>query len=162
MMALTESLRASAIRIGGAVAPQVVGKAAFSLFCTPTALSNGPAEQRLKVKLTPLLSLAEPQRVDTPAATVQAYLWRTSQRPSRGRVLPLVMLMFVKTLLDAGFDCVAIDLPMGAEAVLAVSDALGRVNREANSSSCRVSTELFLEKELQPQHSSLPNLEAMA
>ena len=48
------------------------------------------------------------------------------------------MLMFVKPLLDAGFDCVAFDLPahgqstghhlnlpMGAEAVLAVSDALG-------------------------------------
>jgi pimeloyl-ACP methyl ester carboxylesterase len=48
------------------------------------------------------------------------------------------MLMFVKPLLDAGFDCVAFDLPahgqstghhlnlpMGADAVLAVSDALG-------------------------------------
>jgi esterase/lipase len=66
--------------------------------------------------------------------------------PARGRVLllhgwsgqALVMLMFVKPLLDAGFDCVAFDLPahgqspghrlnlpMGANAVLAIGDALG-------------------------------------
>ena len=145
-MALTDSLRASAIRIGGAVAPQVAGKAAFSLFCTPRVVPKGSAERRLVEKLTPLLSLAEAQGVDTPAATVQAYLWRTPRKPSCGRVLllhgwtgqALVMLMFVKPLLDAGFDCVAFDLPahgqstgqhlnlpMGADAVLAVSDALG-------------------------------------
>jgi pimeloyl-ACP methyl ester carboxylesterase len=142
-----DSIRASAIRIAGVVAPQSVGKAAFSLFCTPPkASSRGPAERRLEEKLTPLLLTAEAQRVVTSGAPVHAYLWRTQRTPSRGRILllhgwegrALVMLMFVKPLLDAGFDCVAFDLPahgqspgrrlnlpMGADAVLAVGDALG-------------------------------------
>ena len=147
VVAPMDSIRARAIRIAGFVAPQTVGKAAFSLFCTPTKVSSrGPAERRLEEKLTPLLSTAEAQRVVTSGATVQAYLWRTPRMPSRGRVLllhgwrgqALVMLMFVKPLLDAGFDCVAFDLPahgqstgrrlnlpLGADAVLAVGDALG-------------------------------------
>jgi hypothetical protein len=107
----TNSIHKTAIRMAGFVAPQFVGKAAYSLFCTPPkVLSKGSAERRLEEKLAPLFLSADARRVVTSGAAAQAYMWRTPRMPSRGRVLlvhgwtgqALVMLMFVKPLLDAG------------------------------------------------------------
>ncbi len=144
---LIKTLFAVAFRIGGLIAPRLAGRAAFRLFCTPPRLSEtDPSQARLAEKLAPVFAEAEAHKVVTPDATVQAFLWRATKVPARGRVLlvhgwtgqALVMGLFVKPLRDAGFDCVAIDLPahggssgkrlnmpIGARAVLAVADALG-------------------------------------
>jgi fermentation-respiration switch protein FrsA (DUF1100 family) len=132
---------------GGWTAPRLAAKAAFNQFSTPP---RGPAEldaeTKLHEKLAPLLEQAEARRVGTPDAFIQTYLWRTDQARSRGRVLlvhgwtgqALIMGLFVRPLLQAGFDVVAIDqpahgrstgrllnMPIGARAVLAAADHLG-------------------------------------
>jgi pimeloyl-ACP methyl ester carboxylesterase len=132
---------------GGWTATHLAAKAAFNQFSTPP---RGPAElaaeAKLHEKLGPLLAQAEATRLGTPDAFIQTYLWRTEQATSRGRVLlihgwtgqALMMGLFVRPLLQAGFDVVAVDLPahgrstgqrlnmpIGARAVLAVADQLG-------------------------------------
>ncbi len=132
---------------GGWTAPHLAAKAAFNQFSTPP---RGPAEldaeTKLHEKLGPLLGQAEASRIGTPDAIVQTYLWRTDSAPSRGRVLlihgwtgqALIMGLFVRPLLQAAFDVVALDLPahgrstgrllnmpIGARAVLATADQLG-------------------------------------
>ena len=64
-----------------------------------------------------------------------------------------IRLLVCFLLITAGATCYGLAQGEEAETLEA---------RHANSSSCRASTGLFLEKEPQPQHSSLPNLEAMA
>ena len=144
-----QTLGAVAFRAGHRLAPGLTGRAAFRLFCTPPrGQPRTEAEVRLVEKLTPILDTAVAHRVSTPDADVQAYLWRTTTLPVRGRVLllhgwtgqALVMTLFAKPLMDAGFDVVAFDLPahgkstgrilnmpIGARAVLAVADALGPI-----------------------------------
>jgi fermentation-respiration switch protein FrsA (DUF1100 family) len=132
---------------GGWTAPHLASKAAFNQFSTPP---RGPtereAETKLHDKLGSLLDQAAATRIGTPDAIVQTYLWRTETAPSRGRVLlihgwtgqALIMGLFVRPLLQAGFDVVALDqpahgrstgcllnMPIGARAVLATADHLG-------------------------------------
>ncbi len=140
-------MTSAAFRMGHAMAPRLASRAAYRLFCSPPrGVPATAGEARLAEKLQPLVDSASAHRIATPDATIQAYLWTTTQPASRGRVLLLhgwtaqaiVMGMFVKPLRDAGFDVVAIDLPahgrstgrvlnmpIGARAVLAVADALG-------------------------------------
>ena len=146
-MSLLTPIGKAAFRIAGVVAPPLAGKAAYYLFCLPPRITAGdPARARLTEKLGPLRNDALPFRIANPDATIQAYLWRTTKAPARGRVLlvhgwtaeALIMGLFVKPLRDAGFDVVALDLPahgtstgrllnmpIGARAVLAVADRLG-------------------------------------
>jgi pimeloyl-ACP methyl ester carboxylesterase len=132
---------------GGWTAPHLAAKAAFNQFSTPP---RGPteldAETKLHEKLDPLLDQAELTRLGTPDAFIQTYLWRSDTAPSRGRVLlihgwtgqALIMGLFVRPLLQAGFDVVALDqpahgrstgrllnMPIGARAVLATADRHG-------------------------------------
>jgi pimeloyl-ACP methyl ester carboxylesterase len=131
----------------GWTAPRLAAKAAFKLFSTPPrGASERDAETKLHEKLGTLLDDAQPHRIGTPDAFIQAYLWRTSTSPPRGRVLlvhgwtgqALIMGLFVQPLLRAGFEVVAIDLPghgrsggrllnmpIGARALLATADRLG-------------------------------------
>ena len=131
----------------GWTAPHLAAKAAFNQFSTPP---RGPAEleaeTKLHGKLGPLRAEAEATRIGTPDAFVQAYRWRTAQAANCGRVLlihgwtgqALIMGLFVRPLMQAGFDVVAIDqpahgqstgrllnMPIGARAVLATADRLG-------------------------------------
>jgi pimeloyl-ACP methyl ester carboxylesterase len=125
----------------------LAAKAAFHQFSTPPRGANElDAEVKLSEKLGPLLGQAEATRIGTPDAIIQTYLWRTEQVTSRGRVLlihgwtgqALIMGLFVRPLLQAGFDVVAFDqpahgrstglrlnMPIGARAVLAVADQCG-------------------------------------
>jgi pimeloyl-ACP methyl ester carboxylesterase len=125
----------------------LAAKAAFNQFSTPPRGSAElDAETKLHEKLGPLLLQAEEIRLGTPDAFIQTYLWRTDQARSRGRVLlihgwtgqALIMGLFVRPLLQAGFDVVALDqpahgrsagrllnMPIGARAVLATADRLG-------------------------------------
>lgn len=146
-MSLLTPLGKAAFRIAGTIAPPLAGKAAYYLFCLPPRITAGdPTRARLTEKLSPISDDAEPSRIDSPYATIQAYLWRTPKAQAKGRVLlvhgwtaeALIMALFVKPLRDAGFDVVALDLPahgkstgrllnmpIGARAVLAVADKLG-------------------------------------
>jgi pimeloyl-ACP methyl ester carboxylesterase len=132
---------------GGWTAPRLAAKAAFNQFSTPPrGAAELEAAAKLHEKLGPLLDQAEAARIGTPDAFIQTYLWCTDQARSRGRVLlihgwtgqTLVMGLFVRPLLLAGFDVVALDMPthgrstghllnmpIGARAVLAVADRLG-------------------------------------
>jgi pimeloyl-ACP methyl ester carboxylesterase len=132
---------------GGWTAPRLAAKAAFNQFSTPPrGAAELDAEIKLHEKLGALLDQAEALRIGTPDAFVQTYLWRTDQATSPGRVLlihgwtgqALIMGLFVRPLLQAGFDVVALDqpahgrstgrrlnMPIGARAVLAVADQLG-------------------------------------
>jgi pimeloyl-ACP methyl ester carboxylesterase len=125
----------------------LAAKAAFNQFSTPPrGAAELEAEAKLHDKLGPLLDQAEATRIGTPDAIIQTYLWHTETAPSRGRVLlihgwtgqALIMGLFVRPLLQAGFDVVALDqpahgrstglrlnMPIGARAVLAVADRFG-------------------------------------
>jgi pimeloyl-ACP methyl ester carboxylesterase len=125
----------------------LAAKAAFRQFSTaPRGPNEREAEAKLVEKLGPLLVEAESYRFGTPDTFVQAYLWRANVSPHRGRALlihgwtgqALIMGLFVKPLIQAGFDVVAIDLPahgmsggrllnmpIGTRAVLATAQHLG-------------------------------------
>jgi pimeloyl-ACP methyl ester carboxylesterase len=131
----------------GWTAPRLAAKAAYNQFSTPPrGTAERDAEMKLHEKLGPLLDLAEALRIGTPDAFIQTYLWRTEIAANRGRVLlihgwtgqSLIMGLFVRPLLQAGFDVVAFDqpahgrstgqqlnMPIGARAVLAVAHRLG-------------------------------------
>lgn len=128
-------------------APRTAGRIGYDIFCTPPgSAAIDEAEQKLAAKLLALFEEAETHRVQSPDALVHAYRWRTDRADKRGQVLlihgwtaqAMVMGLFVKPLLTAGFDVVAIDLPghgksggnrlsmlIGANAVLALGDAIG-------------------------------------
>lgn len=142
-----QRLGIAALGAAAYVTPRIAGRIGYDIFCTPpTGLALDEAEKKLAAKLTPLFDEAEPHHVATSDASVHAYRWRTEQSPSRGQVLlihgwtaqAMVMGLFVKPLLSAGFDVVAIDLPghgkstgnrlsmlIGANAVLALDAAIG-------------------------------------
>lgn len=144
---VAQRLGIAALNAAAWVMPRTAGRIGYDIFCTPpggTALDD--AEKKLAAKLAPLFEEAEPYRVETPGALVHAYRWRTDQPQSRGQVLlihgwtaqAMVMGLFVRPLLLAGFDVVAIDLPghgksggnrlsmlIGANAVLALNEAVG-------------------------------------
>jgi pimeloyl-ACP methyl ester carboxylesterase len=131
---------------GGWTAPRLAAKAAFKQFSiAPRDTAERDAEAKLHEKLGTLLTEAQPFRIGTPDAFIQAYLWRPV-KPPRGRVLlvhgwtgqSLIMGLFVQPLTRAGFDVVAVDLPahgrssgkllnmpIGARALLATADRLG-------------------------------------
>jgi pimeloyl-ACP methyl ester carboxylesterase len=145
---LSKTLVPVAFRIGGAVAPAAAGRAAYTLFCRPPREPADSSSQRLIEKMTPLFDRAQSHRIPHPDGVVQAYHWRSDTREPRGRVLlvhgwtgrAMVMGLFVESLLKAGFDVVALDLPahgastgtrlsmpIGASAVHAVNAALGPI-----------------------------------
>lgn len=142
-----QTLGIAALNAAAYVTPRTAGRIGYDIFCTPpSGVALDDAEKKLAAKLMPLFNEAEPHRVTTPDATVHAYRWRNDQSPSRGQVLlihgwtaqAMVMGLFVKPLLAAGFDVVVLDLPghgksggnrlsmlIGANAVLALNDAIG-------------------------------------
>jgi pimeloyl-ACP methyl ester carboxylesterase len=131
--------------------PNLAAKAAYRLFSTaPRGPAERDAEAKLAEKLTPLFDTAATSRIGTPDTFIQSYLWRTDQpeflNNPRGRVLlvhgwtgqAMIMGLFVRPLMQAGFDVVAIDLPahgrsggrvlnmlIGARALIAAADRLG-------------------------------------
>jgi pimeloyl-ACP methyl ester carboxylesterase len=134
--------------MGGAVAPQALGRVAFELFCRPPRQPMDSGTRRLIERMTPLFDRAAARRVAFADGVVQAYGWQTARSIPRGRVLlvhgwtgrAMVMGLFVEPLLKAGFDVVALDLPahgaspgrrlnmpIGARAVQAVALAYGGV-----------------------------------
>jgi pimeloyl-ACP methyl ester carboxylesterase len=131
----------------GWTALHLAAKDAFRRFSmAPRGASERDASAKLHDKLGPLLTEAHACRIGTPDTFIQAYIWQTDAKPSRGRVLlvhgwtgqALIMGLFVQPLTRAGFDVVAVDLPahgrsggkllnmpIGARALLATADRLG-------------------------------------
>lgn len=142
-----QKLGIAALNAAAWIAPQTAGRIGYDIFCTPPGgAAIADAEQKLAAKLLPLFEEAEQHQVQSPDALVHAYRWRTDPTERRGQMLlihgwtaqAMVMGLFVKPLLTAGFDVVAIDLPghgksggnrlsmlIGANAVLALNDAIG-------------------------------------
>ncbi len=131
-----------------AIAPGVVGRQAFRLFCTPprTGLLS-PGEIKVAARMGPVMATAQKKSIETPDASVVAYVWDPADGLMlRGTVLlvhgwtgrAMVMAAFVEPLRASGFRVVALDLPahgnstgkqlnlaIGARAVQAVARALG-------------------------------------
>lgn len=142
-----QKLGIAALNAAAWIAPRTAGRIGYDIFCTPpSGAALDDAEQKLAAKLTPLFDAAQSHRVTASDATVVAYRWCTDTAEKRGQVLlihgwtaqAMVMGLFVKPLLSAGFDVVALDLPghgrsggnrlsmvIGANAVLALDDAVG-------------------------------------
>ncbi len=134
------------VRIASAVAPGMVGRAAFTAFCTPPGSARAPVTGDRAKALEERLRQARIEHLSTSRGSVASYLFEPEN--ASGRTVVLVhgwtgraqfMLGFVKPLLAQGLTVVALDLPghgassgrqlnvpLGVEALKAAARRFGR------------------------------------
>jgi pimeloyl-ACP methyl ester carboxylesterase len=118
------------VRPGSIIAPRLTGNLMFEHICTPQRAPRLNESQR-KATDQANTRLQNAQAADAvylgrgfPAGTIRIYAFASKQTPSRGKKVRLhgwtgqagFMTAFVATLMEAGFDVIACDLPGHGEA----------------------------------------------
>lgn len=106
------------VKLASSIAPSATAEAAFNLFCRPPRLKDGAALQRHTERAKQLFGHAEHWKIPFKDGTLSAYHFSSSNQLTKPVLLvhgwtgrAYFMAAFVKPLLDAGFDVVALDLP---------------------------------------------------
>jgi pimeloyl-ACP methyl ester carboxylesterase len=118
MMMQTLKLLRPFVKLASAIVPSATAEAAFKLFCRPPRQKDGAALQRHTERAQRLFDHAERWQIPFDEDTLSAYHFSSGTQTKKPVLLvhgwtgrAYFMAAFVKPLLEAGHDIVAVDLP---------------------------------------------------